>query len=126
MQLSVEYIVLGVITVIAVLSYAIFRTTGKKRFYGQSYDDDTAYPPEKLSAQKRKAGVRFLSIWLFFWTFGLVLALRKWLALNTGDTELRFISIWLIFAIPGWFYAAWTLFRLLRGDNIEFYLEEGD
>jgi hypothetical protein len=119
---------------IAAISYALFKKSHKKRFYGQTFDATSVQAPnedesvklEKLTPQKRRAGVTFLSIWLIFWTIGVVLAAREWLSMTSDGTNFKFLSLWLAFAIPAWGIAAWILFRLLRGDEVEFYLEDGD
>ncbi len=130
MQISGEYIFLGVGLIIAVILFFLLKNRKAKRPYGQTFEhsktslleplENEDGTPEKLSPRKRAAGVSFLSVWLFFWTFGVYFAVQEWLRLSYGEDGFVFISLWLAAAIPGWFFAAWTLFRLLRGDDIAF------
>ncbi|MEM9427035.1 MAG: hypothetical protein AAGA06_10070 [Pseudomonadota bacterium] len=117
----------------------MFRKPRKKSFYGQTLGEnprvkwerpaivpsadtevDASDTPEKMSLGKRLYGIVFLIFWLSIWTSGCFVALKARLAMSFGDEGYIFLTIWLALAIPAWFLAAWTLFRLLRGDQVEF------
>ncbi|MEM7752648.1 MAG: hypothetical protein AAF230_04485 [Pseudomonadota bacterium] len=105
----------------------------KKTYYGQTMDAPAPEPPklvhetdlgkpeepEELTLGKRVAAIAFLSFWLTGWTAGCYFALITAAELSYGDEGYIFIRIWLALAIPAWFFVAWTLFRLFRGDNVE-------
>lgn len=83
--------------------------------------------PISLPPQKRLAGIGFLSLWLFLWTIAVYFAAREWLTLSYGDAGYLFLLFWCGIAIPIWFFVAWTIFRLLRGDEVEFGFDgDGD
>lgn len=117
----------------------MFHRPRKKTYYGQTLGDnppvegdkparvppldanvDASDSPEKMSLGKRLYGIVFLIVWLSIWSAGCFMALKERLAMSFGDEGYIFLTIWLALAIPAWFLAAWTLFRLLRGDEVEF------
>ena len=113
--------------------YWVFGKPRKKVYYGQSFEEDPPSPklvvkndvededePKKLTPAARIGAILFFSVWLTGWTFGCYLALTTAAELSYGEEGYIFLRIWLAMAIPAWFFAAWTLFRLLRGDNVEF------
>lgn len=138
MALSKELIIVTIALVVICLAWLILRRR-KKTFYGQTFEhteassttskpleeeDDTPYV---LTTKKRIAGILFLGVWLSFWTLGVGFATREWLTLSYGDQGYVFLAFWLAIAIPGWFFVAWTIFRLLRGDHVEFQFDgDGD
>lgn len=127
MRVDQVIFLLGLFVALAVFLY--FARPKKKRPYGQTFDDveppaskpveteDTL--PEKLSRKKRLGGIAFLIVWLSIWTFGIFVAGSTWLSMSQGEVGYVFLMIWLVFAIPAWFFAAWILFRLLRGDDVD-------
>lgn len=131
------------LVIIVVCLFAILlRRRRKKTYYGQTLGDvpspyekpalvakgddadDASEEPEKMSFSKRMSGITFLSVWLLLWSGGCYAALSVRLTLSPGDEGYIFMTIWLLFAIPAWFIAAWTLFRLLRGDEVEFNTDD--
>ncbi|MEO9825486.1 MAG: hypothetical protein ABJF50_13800 [Paracoccaceae bacterium] len=113
----------------ALVAYVHFKRSKKKRLYGQTFDD-VASPklkpvatddalPEKLTLKRRLAGIAFLTFWLCIWTLGIYVAGHTWLSMSQGEVGYTLLMLWLVVAIPAWFFAAWTLFRLLRGDDIK-------
>lgn len=121
--------------------FLMFRGSKKKTYYGQTLGDapspyehpgppilvsdndlerEPSEEPEKMSLGKRIGGIVFLSIWLTIWSFGCYVALTTAAQLSYGEEGYIFLRVWLAMAIPAWFLAAWTLFRLLRGDHVEF------
>lgn len=111
----------------------MLRKPKKKVYFGQTFeekprppeivhqndveDDDT---PKELTVGARIGAILFFSVWLTGWTFGCYFALTTAAGLSYGEEGYIFLRIWLAMAIPAWFFVAWTLFRLLRGDNVEF------
>lgn len=109
----------------------MFRKPKKKVHYGQTFED--TQPPSKVrrrdldnnegAPKEMTPGARLglilvLSVWLSFWTFGCFMALTTAAELSYGQEGFIFLHIWLALAIPAWFFVAWTLFRLFRGDNV--------
>lgn len=127
--MRVDQVILLLCLTVALTVYLFFTRSKKKRLYGQTYDDvepPASKPvkadetlPEKLGFKKRLGGIAFLIVWLSIWTFGVFVAGSTWLFMSQGEVGYVFLMIWLVFAVPAWFFAAWTLFRLLRGDDID-------
>jgi hypothetical protein len=110
----------------------VFGRPRKRVYYGQTFeekppspelvvqnDDATEETPKELTPGARLGAILFLSIWLIVWTAGCHMALITAVDLSYGEEGYIFLRIWLAVAIPAWFFVAWTLFRLLRGDNVE-------
>ncbi|MEM7632758.1 MAG: hypothetical protein AAF227_12225 [Pseudomonadota bacterium] len=128
---------------ILIVVFALLRRR-EKTYYGQTlgdvpspYDkpvkvaksddeDNVSEEPEKMSFGKRLSGIAFLSVWLLLWSGGCYAALSVRMTLSPGDEGYIFMTLWLLLAIPAWFIAAWTLFCLLRGDEVEFNMDDDD
>lgn len=129
---SATDVLLGLL-VLALLFWLRQKFRRPKKYYGQTAEvspraEDAAEPtlnqgeegaesPPMTSGQRVYA-ITFLTVWLPFWTVACYFAFQEWSPLSFGDEGFIFLGIWLTFAIPGWLIAAWTLFRLLCGDNI--------
>jgi len=111
----------------------MFRPRRKKVYYGQTFEEKPPPPklvvqneiededePKELTFGARLGAIVFFSVWLTGWSFGCYFALTSAAALSYGEEGYIFLRVWLAMAIPAWFFVAWTLFRLLRGDHVEF------
>lgn len=134
-DLSVAELIL--LAVLAAIAFSAMRRRRKKTYYGQTLGEpsspyespveqpevqaasDTDETPEKLTLGKRIFGICFLSVWLSIWSVGCYVALTAVTQIRYGEEGYIFLRIWLALAIPAWFFAAWQLFRLLRGDDVE-------
>lgn len=131
--MRVDQIIFLLGLVVALAIFLSFKRAKKKRPYGQTYEDvetpvtkpvkADGTTPEKLSFKKRLGGIAFLTVWLSIWTFGVFVAGSTWLSMSQGEVGYFFLMIWLVIAVPAWGVAAWTLFRLLRGDDVEFEMD---
>lgn len=115
------------------------KSRAKPRYYGQTFGDpvspydkvESEAPSvagdnleEKVKRSARLSTIVFLSVWLTGWTIGCFFALRTWVSLSYGEEGFIFLTIWLAMAIPAWFFVAWTLVRMIRGDEVEFSGDE--
>ncbi len=83
--------------------------------------------PEPLTMGKRIGAIAFLSFWLSIWSVGCYFALVTRVGMQYGEEGFIFLTIWLGVAIPAWFFVAWTLLRLLRGDHVDIRFDgDGD
>ena len=124
--------------IVALLVVALLRFWWRRRrphdYYGQSMgqpEPPRPQPvepdlPKKMTMAGRLFAIVFFSVWLTGWTAGCYMAGRAWLGLSFGDEGYIFLLVWLAIAVPGWFFAAWTLFRLLRGDDVELSFDGDD
>lgn len=114
------------VTTVFVLSYvliagvAFLTRVRRQTYFGQTIEHDRSGDvPEPMSRGKRVFLIAFLTVWLFGWTFGVLLVLAEWRSTTSQSDDFIFMSIWLCVGIPGWFFVAWTLFRLYRGDDVD-------
>ena len=131
-----------IILALSVIVYLFRRWKARKpeRFYGQTMGDpgskpvqnstpklvfereadaETDLPEHYISPSERVGHLAFMLVWITGWSFGVFFAARSWLSMSLGEEGFIFLSFWLAFAIPGWFFAAWVIFKLLRGDHFE-------
>lgn len=113
----------------------------RKSYYGQTLQDtapkagDTFDPqtdPDEVNAEpmsraKRLGAILFLSVWITFWTGAIVVCWGALRELSYGEQGFIFLRIWLVGASVGWIFVAYTLFRLIRGDDIDIQFDgDGD
>lgn len=73
-------------------------------------------PPKHASAAARWLLISFLTIWLSGWTTGIWFAISGLIESGAEDPALAaFLGVWITFALGGWVFVVWVLFRLLAG-----------
>ena len=131
---EIDQTLVAVMTVVAFGAWWILRPRKTKTYYGQTFEDRSHdpvvatqnEPKTPMSRGARIYGIGFMTVWLTGWTFGCYLAFGTWMMLEWGEEGSIFLLVWLSFAIPAWFLAAWTLVRLIRGDDVDIEFGDGD
>ena len=81
-------------------------------------DEDTPTRPKAQSFLVRLGMASFLVLWLIAWTIGIIFATVSFLGSDEIDSRI-FLAIWISFAVIGWWFAARTAYRILRGKSVK-------